>query len=106
MTPVPPTPGGSYTPACGKLECSRSCFARFSARSFISSLLPKCRQPVGHDLMHAGSSPSLTRSVHSVHLYTRLVSVLNFGILNGQPVMQYPQPMHLSCWKSTIPFVY
>jgi len=26
-------------------------------------LAAKCRQPVGHDLMHAGSSPSLTRSV-------------------------------------------
>src|SRR5947208_1237570 len=27
MTPVPPTPGGSYTPACGKFEWSASCFA-------------------------------------------------------------------------------
>src|SRR2546430_3753078 len=24
----------------------------------MSSFEPKCRQPVGHDLMHAGSSPS------------------------------------------------
>ena len=39
-----------------------------SARSFMSSFVPKCRQPVGQDLMHAGSSPSLTRSEHSVHL--------------------------------------
>src|SRR6202035_145461 len=28
------------------------------------------------------------------------------GILNGQPVMQYPQPMQFSSWKSTIPFEY
>src|SRR2546429_6654570 len=74
MTPVPPTPGGSYTPACGKFEWSRSCLARASASSFISSLLPKCRQPVGHDLIHAGSRPSLTRSAQSVHLKTRCVS--------------------------------
>src|SRR5262249_11276646 len=97
MTPVPPTPGGSYTPAFGKFECSRSCLARCSASSFMSSLLPKCKQPVGQDLMHAGSSPSLTLSVHRVHLYTRLVSLLNFGMLNGHPEMQYPHPMHLSC---------
>ena len=24
----------------------------------------------------------------------------------GQPVMQYPQPMQLSCWKSTMPLAY
>jgi hypothetical protein len=47
--------------------------ARVSARSFMSSLLPKCRQPVGQDLMQAGSSPSLTRSTHSVHLNIFLV---------------------------------
>src|SRR6266403_70702 len=87
MTPVPPTPCGSYTPAFGKLECSRSCFARPSARNFISSLLPKCRHPVGHDLMHAGSSPSLTRSVHSVHLKTRLVFGFIFVEENQVPVI-------------------
>ena len=27
-------------------------------------------------------------------------------MLNGQPVMQYPQPMHASSWKSTMPFAY
>ena len=43
--------------------------------------------------MQAGSSPSLMRSVQSVHLYTRLVTLLSFGTLNGHPVMQYPQPM-------------
>ena len=53
---------------------SRNCFARVSARSFMSSFVPKCRQPVGQDLMQAGSRPSLTRSEHSVHLYTRFVS--------------------------------
>ena len=47
---------------------SRSCSARFSARNFMSSLEPKCRQPVGQDLMQAGSSPCPTRSEHSVHL--------------------------------------
>src|SRR5437868_12958597 len=88
MTPVPPTPGGSYTPACGKFEWSRSCLARASASSFISSLLPKCRQPVGHDLMHAGSKPSLTRSAHSVHLNTRLVFGFILGMSNGHPVMR------------------
>src|SRR5438067_11263758 len=97
MTPVPPTPGGSYTPACGKLECSRSCFARLPARSSMSSLVPKCRQPVGQDLMHAGSSPSLTRSTHSVHLNIFLVVGLNLGISNGHPLTQYPQPMQFCC---------
>src|SRR5882762_9783181 len=53
--------------------------------------------------MHAGSSPSLTRSVHSVHLKTRLVFGFIFGMSNGHPVMQYPQPMQLACWKSTMP---
>jgi len=38
------------------------------ARSQHVSLLPKCRQPVGQDLMQAGSSPAPTRSEHSVHL--------------------------------------
>src|SRR6266480_691748 len=61
---------------------------------------------VVHDLMHAGSSPSLTRSVHSVHLNTRLVLGFIFGMSNGHPVMQYPQPMQSACWKSTMPFVY
>ena len=54
----------------------------------MSSLVPKCRQPVGHDLMHAGSSPALTRSTHNVHLKTFRAVGLNFGMLNGQPVMQ------------------
>src|SRR5260370_16243701 len=106
MTPVPPPPGGSYTPAFGWLKCSRSCFARVSARNFISSLLPKCRQPVGQDLMHAGSSPSLTRSVQTVHLKTRLVFGFIFGMSNGQPVIQKPHPMQLAFWKSPLPFLY
>src|SRR5947199_10729806 len=36
--------------------------------------------PVGQDLMHAGSSPSLTRSVQSVHLKTRCV----FGFIRSE----------------------
>ena len=54
----------------------------------MSSLVPKCRQPVGQDLMQAGSSPWLTRSVQREHLYMRLVTLLNFGMLKGQPVTQ------------------
>src|SRR6266700_173563 len=46
------------------------------------------RQAAGQDLMHAGSSPSLTRSVQSVHLKTRLVVGFIFGMSNGHPVMQ------------------
>ena len=56
--------------------------------------------------MHAGSRPALTRSEHSVHLYTFLVDGLNLGMLNGQPETQNWQPMQFSCWKSTIPFAY
>jgi hypothetical protein len=43
---------------------------------------------VGHALMQAGSSPSATRSEQSVHLNTLREVGLNFGMLNGQPVMQ------------------
>src|SRR6266849_1087561 len=85
MTWVPPTPEGSYTPAFVWAVCSRNCCARFSARSFMSSLLPKWRQPVGQALIQAGSNPAPTRSEQSVHLWTFLVSGLSFGILNGQP---------------------
>ena len=38
--------------------------------------------------MHAGSRPWPTRSEHSVHLKTFLVSSLNFGMLNGHPDTQ------------------
>ena len=34
----------------------------------MSSLVPKCRQPVGQALMQAGSSPAPTLSEQSVHL--------------------------------------
>src|SRR6266566_5333889 len=106
MTCVPPTEGGSYTPAFAKPDFSRSCRARVSASARMSALVPNFRQPVGHDLMHAGSSPCPTRSEHSVHLYTFLVDALNFGMSNGHPEMQYWHSMQFSCWKSTIPFVY
>src|SRR5881227_1777475 len=106
MTCVPPMDCGSYTPACGKSECRCNCCARVLASASMSDFVPKCRQPVGHALMHAGSSPALTRSEQSVHLKTFFVSELNFGILNGHPVTQYSHPMQFSCWKSTMPFVY
>src|SRR5688572_6409194 len=56
--------------------------------------------------MHAGSSPKPTRSVHNVHLETFPVVGFSFGTSNGQPVMQYPQPMQLSATKSTMPLLY
>src|SRR5271163_3231094 len=96
MTCVPPTPAGSYTPASWNPELVRSCSARVSASSFISDLVPKCRQPVGQALMQAGSRPTDTRSLHRVHLKTLRAVGLNFGMLNGQPVMQYPQPMQFA----------
>src|SRR5580698_7394560 len=106
MTWVPPTPAGSYTPASWNPEFVRSCAARVSASSFISGFVPKCRQPVGQALIQAGSSPTDTRSLHSVHLKTFRDGGSNFGILNGQPVMQYPQPMQFASWKSTMPLAY
>src|SRR6202522_3773681 len=106
MTCVPPTPGGSYTPASANPETSRSCSARVSASSFISVLVPKCRQPVGQALMQAGSRPTDTRSLHNVHLKTLRDGGSNFGMLKGQPVMQYPQPMQFASWKSTMPLAY
>ena len=59
---------GIVTPASLKPDTSRSWVARFSAMNFMSSLVPKCRQPVGQDLMQAGSRPAPTLSEHSVHL--------------------------------------
>src|SRR5208283_2855333 len=85
---------------------SRSCLERSSAMNFISSLEPNFRQPVGQALMHAGSSPSPTRSEQSVHLYTRLVAGLKRGILKGQPETQNSQPMQFSWLKSTMPLAY
>ena len=72
----------------------------------MSSFVPKCRQPVGHALMHAGSSPTETRSTQSVHLAILPVVCENRGTSNGQPVSQYLQPMHWSGFTSTIPFSY
>ena len=69
-------------------ECSRSCVARASASARMSAFVPNRRQPVGHALMQAGSSPCPTRSEQRVHLYTFLVSLLNFGMSNGQPDTQ------------------
>ena len=40
---------------------------RDAASAFMSSLVPKCRHPVGHALTQAGSSPTCTRSTQSVH---------------------------------------
>src|SRR5215469_2480276 len=78
---------------------------RSAACFFMSSLVPKTIAPVGQVFTHAGSCPTATRSEQSVHLYTRR-SLDMRGILNGQPVMQLPQPMQFSWWKSTMPFVY
>src|ERR1051326_1919613 len=72
----------------------------------MSSFAPKCRQPVGHALMQAGSRPCDTRSVQSVDLNIFLVAGLNLGMLKGHPVTQYWQPIQNSCWKSTMPFWY
>src|SRR5271163_3026804 len=96
MTCVPPTPAGSYTPASANPETLRSCSARVCASSFISVFVPKCRQPVGQALMQAGSNPTDTRSLHKVHLKTFRAVGLDFGILNGHPVMQYPQPIQFA----------
>src|SRR5215469_185525 len=76
------------------------------ASNFMSSLLPKCRQPVGQDLMQAGSNPCPTRSEHKVHLYTFFVEGLNLGTLKGQPDTQNWQPMQLASSKSTMPLLY
>ena len=54
----------------------------------MSSLVPKCRQPVGQALTQAGSSPTETRSTHSVHLAIFPVVFENRGTSNGQPVSQ------------------
>ncbi len=83
MTCVPPTPGGSYTPASLCEVCSCSCATRVSASSFMSSLVPKCRQPVGQALMQAGSSPAPTRSEHSVHLWTFFVVGIELRNIEG-----------------------
>src|ERR1700692_2134894 len=106
ITCVPPTPDGSYTPAFLCEVCSRNWAERFSASAVMSSFDPKCRHPVGHALMQAGSSPALTRSEHSVHLCIFLVAGLNFGMSKGHPVTQYWHPMQFSCWKSTMPLEY
>src|SRR3954469_21006683 len=104
MTCVPPMDCGSYTPAFLKPEICTNWCARVLANVSMSSFVPKCKHPVGHALIHAGSRPWPTRSEQSVHLNTFFVFGLNFGISNGQPEMQYPQPMQFSCWKSTMPF--
>ena len=45
-------------------------------------------QTLGQVFTHAGSSPTDTRSEHSVHLYALWSFLEMRGILNGQPVMQ------------------
>ena len=42
----------------------------------------------GQALTQAGSSPTVTRSTHSVHLAILFVFALIFGTSNGQPVSQ------------------
>src|SRR5215472_4642973 len=72
----------------------------------MSSLVPNCRQPVGQALMHAGSRPTETRSTQRVHLAILPVVAWNRGTSKGQPVSQYPQPMHCSGLTSTMPLAY
>src|SRR2546423_2767658 len=81
-TPVPLTPGGSYSIASLK-PSPCSCFTRALPSCTISSFVPKLRQPVGHALMHAGSRPTSTRPTHSVHLAILPVVLWNFGTSNG-----------------------
>jgi Na+/H+ antiporter NhaD/arsenite permease-like protein len=47
---------------------ARSCATRSPATSSMSSLVPNCRQLVGHAFTHAGCRPTAARSEHSVHL--------------------------------------
>ena len=49
---------------------------------------------MGQALMQAGSSPTPTRSEHSVHLWTFLVSGLNFG----NQVRQHLRRCNTSCY--------
>ena len=42
---------------------------RSPAQSVMSVFEPNMIAPVGHALTQAGSSPTATRSEHSVHLY-------------------------------------
>ena len=51
---------------------------RSSAFLSRSSRVPKLRQFVGHALMHAGSSPTSTRSTHSEHFETFPVVGIQF----------------------------
>src|SRR5207245_5686902 len=83
-----------------------SCATRLWPSATMSSLVPNCRPPVGQALMHAGSTPTETRSTQSVHLAILLVLAWNLGTSKGQPVSQYPQPMQASGLTSTIPFSY
>jgi hypothetical protein len=61
---------------------------RRSPSASMSSLVPKCRHPVGHDFTQAGSTPTVTRSTHSVHFDIFDVLSLKRGTSNGQPVSQ------------------
>src|SRR5262245_30296802 len=72
----------------------------------MSSFAPNVIAPVGQVFTHAGSRPTETRSEQSVHLYALLSCFEMRGMLNGQPVMQLPQPMQFSCLKSTMPYEY
>src|SRR5713226_10735452 len=79
---------------------------REAASAFISSLVPKCRQPVGHALTQAGSSPTWTRSTHSVHFAILSVRAAYRGTSKGHPVSHILQPMQASGFTSTMPFSY
>ena len=72
----------------------------------MSSLVPKCRQPVGQAFTQAGSRPTVARSTQSVHLAIFPVFAEKRGTLNGQPASHSRQPMHCSGFTSTMPFEY
>ena len=87
MTWVPLTPGGSYSPACSKPR-DLSSSTRSPAQLVMSVLDPNMIAPVGQVLTQAGSSPTFTRSEHSVHLYDLWSTGLIRGMSNGQPLTQ------------------
>src|SRR5215831_3857249 len=72
----------------------------------MSSLVPKCRHPVGQDFTQAGSSPRVVRSTQSVHLDIFPVFSEKRGTLKGHPVSQRRHPMHCSGFTSTVPLTY
>src|SRR6202165_4793675 len=72
----------------------------------MSSLVPKCRQPVGHAFTQGGSRATSSPSTQRVHFAILPVLMLYLGMSKGQPVSHSLQPMHASGFTSTMPFSY